>query len=216
MALKPLAGTEGGYAVFTDPAAAERAYLHGKHPRGLDPDRLSAWKDAAYLDALQLAMRPCAVGAELVKAGLGTLDAENAARRENARMLRELLEDLPGVDLDPEPEGAEPVYHLLSVRLDPDLLGPDEALRRLEPTGLGAFRYIPTPLHRLPRMDWRNYGGPPVFWHAWLRASGHDYAGQSLPHTEARSRETIQMAWNWIEPNPRAMEQIRAALGVLG
>jgi len=215
MALKPLAGTEGGYAVFEDPAAAERAYLHGKHPRGLDPERLAQWEDASFLDALQLAMRPCAVGAELVKAGLETLDEENAARRENARHLRDLLADLPGVTLDPEPEGTEPVYHLLSIRLNPDRISPDDALLRLQETGLGAFRYIPTPLHQLPRMDWEQYDGPPVFWHAYLREAGHRYATQSLPNTEARSRETIQMGWNWIEPNPVAMQQIRGVLGLL-
>jgi dTDP-4-amino-4,6-dideoxygalactose transaminase len=215
MALKPLAGTEGGYAVFADSAAAERAYLHGKHPRGLSPERLEVWEDACYLDALQLAMRPCAIGAELVKAGLETLETENAARRKNARLLRSLLRDLPGVDLDPEPEGAEPVYHLMSIRLDPDLISPDEALQRLQPTGLGAFRYIPTPLHRLPRMDWEAYAGPPVFWHAFLRDAGRSYTGLTLPQTEARSRETIQMGWNWIEPNPAAMEQIRQILGLL-
>ncbi len=215
MALKPLAGTEGGYAVFEDSTAAERAYLHGKHPRGLNPDRLAQWEDSRYLDALQLAMRPCAIGAELVKAGLASLDEENAARRENARYLRGLLADLPGVDLDPEPDSSAPVYHLLSIRLDPDRIAPEEALIRLQDTGLGAFLYIPTPLHQLPRMNWAAYDGPPVFWHAYLRESGIDYQAQSLPNTEARSRETFQLGWNWIEPNPVAMQQIRNVLGLL-
>ena len=38
MGLKPLAGTEGGYALFRDQQAAETAYLYGKHPRGLSAD----------------------------------------------------------------------------------------------------------------------------------------------------------------------------------
>lgn len=215
MALKPLAGTEGGYAIFEDSAAAERAYLHGKHPRGLDPARLAQWKDAAYLDALQLAMRPCAIGAELVKSGLSTLDEENHHRRENARTLRELLQDVLGVKLDPEPEGAEPIYHLMSIRLDPSLVSPDAALEKLADSGLGAFRYIPVPLHKLPRMDWENYQGPAVFWHAYLKQSGAVYPAQSLPQTVKRSAETIQLGWNWIEPNPAAMKQIRDVLASL-
>ncbi len=215
MALKPLAGTEGGYAVFEDAQAAERAYLHGKHPRGLDPQRLAQWKDKDLLDALQLAMRPCAIGAELVKSGLDTLDEENAARRENARTLRRLLAEVPGVEMDPEPEGAEPVYHLMSFRLDPAKLSPAEAMEQLQDSGLGPFLYIPVPLHKLPRMDWQAYEGPAVFWHEQLKQAGISYQQQSLPQTEARSRESFQVGWNWIEPNPKAMEQIRDVLAEL-
>lgn len=216
MGLKPLAGTEGGYAVFQDSEAAERAYLHGKHPRGLSPDRARALAESGQLDALQLGWRPCAVGAELVRSGLDTLVEENRGRRENARKLRGLLQDLPGIGMDPEPEGSEPIYHLLSIRLDSGLnLSPAMAVERLAPTGLSCFHYIPTPLHKLKRMQWQEKDQPPIFWHRQLREAGIQYQDLSLPHTEARCRSTIECGWNWTQTNPLAMQQIRNCLETL-
>lgn len=216
MGLKPLAGTEGGYAVFQDPAVAERAYLHGKHPRGLSPERAQALSESGQLDALQLGWRPCAVGAELVRSGLETLDEENQGRRENARMLRDLLQDLPGIEMDTEPEGSEPIYHLLSFRLDPELnLTPAQAIDRLAATGFGCFHYIPTPLHQLKRMQWQDPDQPQIFWHRQLREAGIHYQDISLPHTERRCQTSIECGWNWTQSNPVAMQQIRDCLGTL-
>lgn len=58
MGLKPLAGTEGGYAVFEDSKAAEQAYLYGKHPRGLSPELAKRLSEEGLLDSLQLGWRP--------------------------------------------------------------------------------------------------------------------------------------------------------------
>ncbi|NEP79013.1 MAG: hypothetical protein F6K39_13085 [Okeania sp. SIO3B3] len=217
MALKPLGGTEGGYCIFEDKEAAERAYLHGKHPRGLAPDRAESLTDEGLLDSLQLGWRPCAIGAELVRTGLPTLDAENADRRENARHLRSLLEDIPGIHIDAEPEGSEPIYHLMSIRYDREIipLSPAECLEKLASTGLGAFHYVPTPIHRLRRMNWHNYDGPDIFWHRQLRDSGIHYNETRCPTAERRSQSSFEMGWNWTETNPHAMEQIVSALRAL-
>lgn len=210
MGMKPLAGTEGGYCIFEDPEAAERAYLHGKHPRGLSAERAEVLTEAGLLDALQLGWRPCAIGAELVRSGLETLDAENAGRCENARHLRSLLADLPGISLAEEPEGTEPIYHLLSVIIDPDQIKktPRECIEMIAPCGLSAFHYIPIPMHRLRRILWEDYDGPPVFWHRQLREARMRYSEVDCPGAEARCQGSFEMGWNWTEPNPRAMEQI--------
>ena len=217
MALKPLGGTEGGYAVFEDRQAAERAYLHGKHPRGLPSEQAAALSEAGLLDSLQLGWRPCAIGAELVRMGLPELDRENEGRRANARMLREFLEDVPGLSLDPEPPGTEPIYHLVSIRLDPDQihLDPSTCVERLQPLGLNAFHYIPTPLHQLTRINWKSYQGPPVFWHQQLRKADTDYANVSLPETEIRCRTSFELSWNWTEPNEAAIKDLAVRLATL-
>ena len=214
MAMKPLAGTEGGYAIFEDPEAAERAYLHGKHPRGLKPERADALADAGLLDSLQLGWRPCAIGAELVRSGLHTLDAENAGRRENARHLRQLLREVPGFSIAGELPGSEPVYHLQSIRVDRSHIEASipELIRRLNPLGLGAFHYIPTPLHRLRRMKWEDYDAPPVFWHKQLREANIRYSEVNCPNAEKLSQSSLEIAWNWTDPNPNAMEQIAEIL----
>lgn len=218
MGLKPLAGTEGGYALFEDPAAAERAYLHGKHPRGLPPAQARALAAEGLLDALQLGWRPCAVGAALARAALPYLDGENAARRSNAEHLRSLLREVPWISMPDEPPGTESVHHLLSLVYKEEVAGVsrEDYLQRLRLLGLDPFVYIPVPLHKLRRMDWRDPGVPRTFWHRQLREAGIDYAAQSLPGAEWRTVHSFEMAWNWTDPNPRAMEQIAQALHAAG
>lgn len=213
MAYKPLGGTEGGYAIFSDPAAAERAYLHGKHPRGLASTRATELSGQGLLDSLQLGWRPCALGMALIRAGLPFLDEENAGRRANAEHLRALLADMPGVSLAAEPAGTESVHHLMSLAYDEAATGVSRAdfLARLGPLGVDTFIYIPTPIHRLRRLDWRDPGVPPIFWHRQLREAGVNYAACSLPGAEWRSAHTFEMGWNWTDSNPRAMKQLAAA-----
>jgi dTDP-4-amino-4,6-dideoxygalactose transaminase len=214
MGYKLLAGTEGGYAVFHDHAAAERAYLYGKHPRGLRPDRAAALAEAGLLDALQLGWRPCAIGAELVKAALPYLDGENAARRANAAHLRAALGGFDGVTMPPEPAGAECCWHLLSLIAHPERLGCDLATyqARLERLGVGTFRYIPVPIHRLKRLNPDGYDGPRVLWHEQLRRAGVDYRKISCPHAEWRAEREFTMGFNWTVEDPAAMGRLAAAL----
>ena len=218
MGLKPLAGTEGGYAIFEDPAAAERAYLHGKHPRGLAPDRAAALAADGLLDSLQLGWRPCAVGAALARAALPFLDGENAARRANAETLRGLVADIPWIAMPPEPEGAESVHHLMSLIYREEAAGLPRAefLARLARCGVDTFVYIPTPIHKLRRLDWRDPDVPPTFWHRQLREAGTDYRAITLPGAESRSATSFELAWNWTTKNPAAMEQLAAALRAAG
>lgn len=218
MGLKPLAGTEGGYAIFEDPAAAERAYLHGKHPRGLHPDRAGILAAEGLLDSLQLGWRPCAVGAALARAALPFLDEENAARRTNAEHLRELVADIPWIAMPPEPEGAESVHHLMSLIYRKEAAGipRSEFLSRLAAFGVDTFVYIPTPIHKLRRLDWRDPAVPPTFWHRQLREAGIRYGDLCLQGAETRSATSFEMAWNWTIESPRAMQQLADALRAAG
>ncbi len=219
MGLKLLAGTEGGYAVFHDPVAAERAYLYGKHPRGLKPERATALAEDGLLDALQLGWRPCTVGAALVLAALPNLDGEVAARRRNADELRRRLDGFAAVTMPPEPEGAEGCWHLLSLVFHPERAGCDlETYRaRLQERGVGTFRYIPVPIHRLKRLNPGGYDGPRVLWHEQLSRAGVDYRRISCPHAEWRAEREFTMGFNWTVDAPEAMGQLAEALrGALG
>jgi len=210
MGLKLLAGTEGGYCVFEDPDAEARAWLYGRHPRGMDPARREGLAEAGLLDALQLGWRPCAVSAALVRAALPWLDSENATRRRNAAVLRAALDGIPGVTLPPELPGAQGCYHLLSLVYEPEITGVsrEEFLRRLNAGGAGAFIYIPIPIHRLKRLNPHGYEGPRVFWHEQLLRAGIDYRETSCPAAEWRADHSVEMGFNWTQDNPRAMEQI--------
>jgi len=214
MGMKLLAGTEGGYAMFHDPAAAERAYLYGKHPRGLHPERATALGEAGLLDALQLGWRPCTVGAALVLAALPHLDGEVAARRRNAAVLRRHLDGFTAVTMSPEPEGAEGCWHLMSLVFHPERSGCDlETYRtRLNELGVGTFRYIPVPIHRLKRLNPWDYDGPRVLWHDQLKRAGVDYRHTSCPHAEWRAEREFTMGFNWTEDDPAAMARLAQAL----
>jgi len=210
MGLKLLAGTEGGYALFENPEAAERAFLYGKHPRGLAPDRVEVLTNEGLLDALQLGWRPCVVSAALVRAALPFLDQENDARRSNADSLRSLLDEIPAITMPAELKGASGCYHLLSLVYHKEQTGKtrEQYLQRLAELGLQGFVYIPTPIHRLKRLNPRGYSGPRVFWHEQLERAGIDYRQISCPGAEWRCENTIEFAFNWTEENPAAMEEM--------
>ncbi len=216
MGLKLLAGTEGGYALFRDPVAAEHAYLYGRHPRGLAPDRAQALGAAGLLDSLQLGWRPCAIGAALVRAALPFLDAENAARRRNAAVLRRRLADVPGVTIAPELPGAEGCYHLLSLvhHHDKTGLAREQFSQRLAAEGAGNFHYIPVPIHRLTRLDPHGYAknGPRVLWHEQLVRAGVDYRKTSCPGAEWRAPREVTLGFNWTQDDPEAMDQLAEAI----
>jgi len=213
MGLKPLGATEGGLAVFRSLEARDRAHMYGSHPRGMDPEKVRELEASGLLDTLQLGWRPSAISAAILKARLPDLDRENAARRKNARHLRSLLEGFDRIVLPQEPEGTEPVYHLLSFILDTSRHGSLGAvLERLREEKLPLFRYIPVPVHRMKRLDPKGYDGPPVLWHRWLKEADVDYGPGTCPVAEKRCGISLEMSWNFIEEAPGEMEKIASAL----
>ncbi|MCC5790300.1 MAG: aminotransferase class V-fold PLP-dependent enzyme [Opitutales bacterium] len=214
MGMKLLAGTEGGYALFTKPDPLEKASLYGKHPRGMSADRVAVLQEQGLLDALQLGWRPCVVSAALVKANLPYLNGEITARRSNAQRLRENLKGQKAVCLPEEETGATGCYHLLSLVFDPAEGAPPRAVvhGRLQKAGLGGFIYIPTPMHRLKRLNPHEYEGPRVFWHEALRQAGVDYRETHCPAAEWRSEHSLEFSFNWTEEAPEAMDQMAEIL----
>jgi dTDP-4-amino-4,6-dideoxygalactose transaminase len=223
MGLKLLAGTEGGYAVFHDPRAAEAAYLYGKHPRGLRPDRAAALAEAGLLDALQLGWRPCVVSSALVRANLPYLDEENNARRRNLAWLRQHLATAlaavgvpDAVVIPPETPGGQAVWHLLSLVVHHERIAGGLAAfqERLAAAGAGCFRYIPVPIHRLRRLRPNGYptDAPRVFWHDALRRSGVDYDAVSCPGADWRADHELTLGFNWTEDDEPAMRELADCL----
>lgn len=213
MGLKLLAGTEGGYALFADPVAAENAKLYGQHPRGLAAAQAERLGAEGLLDTLQMGWRPCSVSAALVRAKLPHLDAEIAARQMNGQRLRENLANQSALIL-PEPiAGSAPAWHLLSIVLpDATAAQRDLFIEKVTTTGLTCFRYIPVPIHRMKRLNPHDYAGPRVFWHEQIRRAGIDYRQCHCPQAEWRAQHSVEMAFNWTEPAADAMDQMAECL----
>ncbi len=222
MGLKVLAGTEGGYALFPSLDVAEKAFLYGAHPRGLDPAQIARLQEQGLLDSLQLGWRPCAVSAELVRAHLPYLQSEIDARRANFAHLSEELKDCPAFTIPQDRPGDASVHHLFSFLYHPERTGIERAefIKRVNQCGLIAFVYIPTPIHRMYRLNPHDYRGPRVFWHEQLQRSGIDYRKVSCPNAEARSRLSVEIKFDWIVENRAAMKEmadcLRYAAGIGG
>jgi perosamine synthetase len=87
--------------------------------------------------------------------GLGQLErlAYNVrVRRRNAAYLNTRLEDLPGVSLPFERDGAEHSYHQYTIQIDPDRAGTsrDALAKSLADSGVETAVHYPRPLHRQP------------------------------------------------------------------
>lgn len=84
-----------------------------------------------------------AIQAGFLRVKLGSLRERNEARRARAQRYRQLLQDIPGVELPPEPSWARSVYHLYVVR------SPfrDDLRRQLADAGVQTGLHYPVALH---------------------------------------------------------------------
>jgi dTDP-4-amino-4,6-dideoxygalactose transaminase len=130
---------EGGAVTTDDPELAERLRLLRQH--GLaGPYQYRMFGYNSRMTDIE-----AAIG--LVQ--LGKLEGYNMARRLNASMLNELLEDV--VTVPTEAPWAEHVYHQYTVRAERR----DELWDHLKKEGVGAGVYYPHPLTEIPVLDGR-------------------------------------------------------------
>jgi len=85
------------------------------------------------------------IQAAVLRVKLQHLDQWSEGRRAVARMYREALSGIPGVQLPAETPGAEHVYHLYVIRVAER----DRVLQELGQHGIGCGIHYPTPIHRL-------------------------------------------------------------------
>lgn len=127
---------DGGIIITDDDAVAELA----RKLRAHGSLRKYANEMLGYnsrLDALQAA---------ILGVRLGRLDADNTERRRLAARYREALQDVPGMQLLPEPEHGEHVHHQYTILVDDR----DGVQQRMKEAGVPTMVYYPIPVHRLP------------------------------------------------------------------
>jgi perosamine synthetase len=139
---KNMTSGEGGMVVTDDPAIARRVRL--LRNQGMEKRYAN--------EVVGFNARMTDVGAAIGRVQLSRLAAWTERRRDNARVLDEALEGLPGVVTPSVAEGAMHVYHQYTVRIT-GAPGRDEVQRRLQTEGVGTGVYYPVPVHRLPSFD---------------------------------------------------------------
>jgi dTDP-4-amino-4,6-dideoxygalactose transaminase len=212
--VKPLATTEGGYLLTKDPDAywkvtiscqhAGRSEMLGRANEDGFPDELRP-----FIDSLVYTYRPICVSAILGLDRLGTLEHETEVRREH---VHQFLAGISGIEFLNSPssaEGDECVYYMLTLNFDAQAAGVtrDTFLRALQAEGVPAVAYVDKSLHASPRLspDW---SGPRVMWTGTLRRSGVNPNKAQLPGCEAKVAHSIEIPWNYAEPQPEVIESL--------
>lgn len=137
-------------------------------------------------DELSYNYRMTEFAAALGRVGLRKLDADNAARISNARLLRTLLADSDVLRVRDVRAGEHGVYHaaLLDVLVDfPDI---DERLATLQRAGL-PIRKTWSPLHKHPHFNPKSPPPRGLPWEYSVYQQSHEhvpYAEQVLPEVE--------------------------------
>jgi dTDP-4-amino-4,6-dideoxygalactose transaminase len=211
---KLLATAEAGYLVTPHADVYWKAAMMCQHyGRAGDPGFPARFKP--YVDSLVYTYRLSPVTAALFPAQLGKLERELSGRRRNVALLRRLLRGNPLVRFPDYPAGFRPSHHMLTMSALPGSSGVprDLLVRALNAEGLGVFPYVPAPIHRWKRLQWRGYAGPVPHWLPNLKRARTDYGAVRLPNAERKVAEGIEMGWNWLRYDPRSMRRIAAVFG---
>jgi dTDP-4-amino-4,6-dideoxygalactose transaminase len=209
---KLLATAEAGYLVTPHADVYWKAALMGQHyGRSADPGFPEAYKP--YDDSLVFTYRLSPLIAALVPSQLAKLDGELAARRENVARLRERLAGIAWLRFPDYPSGFAPAYHMLTTNYVSEAAGVSRAtiLKALGSEGVGIFAYVPSPISTWRRLQWRDYDGPTPLWMEGLRRAGIDYAAVELPGCDHKIAHAMEIGWNYVTPDPSAMDQLAAA-----
>ncbi len=207
---KLLATAEAGYMVTPHADVYWKASLCGQHMgRSVEAD-FPHERLGAYVDSLLYTYRLSPLVAVMLSEQLKKIDAENAGRRENIALFRR---HMAGVDLVTFPEyapGDDPVYHMLTMNFDVQGagIGKDTFFAALRAEGVHCHQYVPSPISTWPRLHWQTYNGPKVMWTEALRQSGIDYREVRLPNCERKLAASVEMGWNYIEPNEEKMNKL--------
>jgi len=210
---KLLATAEAGYMVTLHDDVYWQAAMCGQHTgRSAEPnfphDRLGK-----YVDSLVYTYRLSPLIAVMLSEQVRKLDGENAGRRQNVTTFREAMRGVRTVQFPDYADGDDPAYHMLTMNFDAEFAGVSKAtfFQAMRAEGVGCHQYVPSPIPTWPRLHWQDYDGPKVMWTESLRQSGIDYRDVSVPNCERKIAQSVEMGWNYIQPDTAKMQQLANA-----
>jgi len=192
------AGGWGGVIVTNDDEVAEKLTLlraHGelRHKLG---------EAGAYeYERLGYNMRMSHIEAAVAYYQLKRINTYIEKRRKIAKMLNELLGDLPGIRVPEEPNHLKHVYYIYSILIDEKVIGwsRDEFVKALNAEGVEARRGYHKPLHK--QELFLNINDPRVNHFAKIHKYP-EYAKMHLPNAERISQKTV-----WLPMHPFLTEE---------
>lgn len=138
---------EGGLVATNDAELFERVYSHHTHGRHRD----RAWYTH---HSVSTNIRMTELQAALLLAQFERLEEQNRRRRANAKLLDELLAQMPDIAVvsSDDPRAAERTYHLYSIRYTPE--NPEVPVKRvveaLQAEGIPCATGYPVPVYAQP------------------------------------------------------------------
>jgi len=209
---KLLASSEAGYMVTPHEEVYWKGAMGGQH-MGRSPEQGFPDSLRPYVDSLVYTYRLSPINAVLLSEQLKKIDAENEARQKNVAMFRSAMEGIKSVSFPNYPEGDEPTYHMLTMNFNPEAAGVQRStyIKAIQAEGISIFSYVPSPISRWRRLQWKDYDGPKVMWTEVLRQSGIDYSLTEVPNCETKIARSLEMGWNYVEVNEPKMKQMASA-----
>lgn len=208
---KLLGTTEAGYMVTPRDDVYWNAVISTQHAGGTEVPGRSSQPDfpahlEPFIDALIVTYRMSVVNAVLMVEQLKKLESELEGRIENRNALVRMLSDFGSITAPEFIDGDRAVHHLLSLNFVPEHAGiqKETYLAALRAEGAPMFSYIAEPLHKLERLR-PDTKAPRLAWMKTLAESGIDYAGAELPGCDYKVGRSMEMTWNWMDPDEAAM-----------
>ncbi len=209
---KLLATTEAGYMLTHHEEVYWKAAMGGQHmgrsPEAGFPDSLRP-----YADSLVYTYRLNPVTAVLLTEQLGKVDGEIEGRRANVERFRTLLNDAGSISFPDYAEGDTPSYHMITMNFNPEHAGVSRETykKALRAEGVQITSYVPSPIPRWRRLQWKEYDGPRVMWTDMLSRAGVDYENIEIPGCDEKIARSLEMGWNYIDQGHPAVEKAAEA-----
>ena len=209
---KLLATSEAGYLVTPHEDVFWKAAMMCQHyGRSAEPGFPEAFKPC--VDSLVFTFRLSPLIAALFPSQIRRLPRQIAARQGNADRFREAMRPCEFIEFPKLKKGHLSSYHMLTTNFRPDKAGVrrETVQKALAAEGVSVFPYVPAPITRWRRLQWKDYHGPVPFWLPNLERAGTDYAAAKLPNCDFKVEYSLEMGWNYYRPDPKGMKRMAAA-----
>ncbi|MHA1608908.1 MAG: DegT/DnrJ/EryC1/StrS family aminotransferase [Candidatus Njordarchaeales archaeon] len=192
------AGGWGGVIVTNSDEIAEKLILlraHGELRHKIGPEGAYEYEILGYN------MRMSHIEAAIAYYQLRRINEFISCRRKLAKMLSDLLRDIPGIVIPEEPPYVKHVYYIYSILIDEKTIGwtRDEFVKALNAEGIEARKGYHKPLHQQPLFKMIN---DPTINHFAKINKYPNYAEFKLPNAERIAKSTV-----WLPMHPYLTEE---------